>query len=175
MHRNSLDHVDSDHAKGICFAGFAEALESQFPKSPKASRNCSPTTAPMLARPRKPRSCWAERDSIARWAMREAAPETRTSLDRARSLIERAEALGEPPEDPVAAVETNDQPKDGCTSGYDAEIAEAIGERVVSGESLRTICVNPAMPARATVFRWLASNQEFRQLSWTGTEVVYSN
>jgi hypothetical protein len=107
--------------------------------------------------------------------MREAAPETRTSLDRARSLIERAEALGEPPEDPVAAVETNDQPKDGCTSGYDAEIAEAIGERVVSGESLRTICVNPAMPARATVFRWLASNQEFRQLSWTGTEVVYSN
>jgi hypothetical protein len=107
--------------------------------------------------------------------MREAAPETRTSLDRARSLIERAEALGEPPEDPVAAVETNDQPKDGRTSGYDAEIAEAIGERVVSGESLRTICVNPAMPARVTVFRWLASNQEFRQLSWTGTEVVYSN
>ena len=46
-------------------------------------------------------------------------------------------------------------------------------ERVVSGESLRTICVNPAMPA--TVFHWLASNQEFRQLSWTGTEVVYSN
>ena len=30
-----------------------------------------------------------------------AAPETRTSLDRARSLIERAEALGEPPEDPL--------------------------------------------------------------------------
>jgi hypothetical protein len=53
----------ADHAKGICFAGFAEALESQFPKSPKASRKCSPTTAPMLARPRKPRSCWAERDS----------------------------------------------------------------------------------------------------------------
>ena len=30
-----------------------------------------------------------------------AAPETRTSLDQARSLIERAEALGEPPEDPL--------------------------------------------------------------------------
>ena len=30
-----------------------------------------------------------------------AAPETRASLDQARSLIERAEALGEPPEDPL--------------------------------------------------------------------------
>jgi hypothetical protein len=61
-------------------------------------------------------------------------------------------------------VETNDQPKDGRTSGNDAEIAETICERVVSGESLRAICADPAMPARATVFRWLASNQEFRQL-----------
>jgi hypothetical protein len=45
-------------------------------------------------------------------------------------------------------VETNDQPKDGPTSGYDAEIAEAICERVVSGESLKAICADPAMPAR---------------------------
>jgi class 3 adenylate cyclase/predicted ATPase len=30
-----------------------------------------------------------------------AAPETKASMDRARSLIERAEALGEPPEDPL--------------------------------------------------------------------------
>jgi predicted ATPase len=30
-----------------------------------------------------------------------AAPETRAALDRARSLVERAEALGEPPEDPL--------------------------------------------------------------------------
>jgi predicted ATPase/class 3 adenylate cyclase len=30
-----------------------------------------------------------------------AAPETKVSMDRARSLIERAEALGEPPEDPL--------------------------------------------------------------------------
>jgi class 3 adenylate cyclase/predicted ATPase len=30
-----------------------------------------------------------------------AAPETKASLDRARSLIERSEALGEPPEDPL--------------------------------------------------------------------------
>ena len=68
-----------------------------------------------------------------------------------------------------------DQPKDACTSGYDREIAETICDRLVNGESLRAICADPAMPGKATVFRWLASNQEFRQLSWTGTEVVYSN
>ena len=58
---------------------------------------------------------------------------------------------------------TKDQPKDGRTPGYDAEIAETICERLVNGESLRAICADPAMPARATVFRWLARNQEFRR------------
>ena len=61
-------------------------------------------------------------------------------------------------------MQTNDQPKRGRPSDYSAEIAEAICDRLVDGESLRAICADPAMPARATVFRWLASNQEFRQL-----------
>jgi DNA invertase Pin-like site-specific DNA recombinase len=56
-----------------------------------------------------------------------------------------------------------DQPKDGRTSGYDVGIAEKICERLVNGESLRAICADPAMPAKATVFRWLASNQEFHR------------
>jgi hypothetical protein len=56
-----------------------------------------------------------------------------------------------------------DQRKDGRTSGYDVEIAEKICERLVNGESLRAICADPAMPGRATVFRWLARNQEFRR------------
>ena len=47
--------------------------------------------------------------------------------------------------------------------GYSAEIAETICDRLVNGESLRAICADPGMPARATVFRWLASNQEFRR------------
>jgi hypothetical protein len=58
---------------------------------------------------------------------------------------------------------TTDLPKDGRTSGYDIEIAETICERLLNGESLRAICTDPAMPARATVFRWLARNQEFRR------------
>jgi hypothetical protein len=57
-----------------------------------------------------------------------------------------------------------DQPEDGRTSGYDVEIAETICDRLVNGESLRSICADPAMPSRATVFRWLARNQEFGQL-----------
>jgi len=56
-----------------------------------------------------------------------------------------------------------DKPRDGRTSGYDAEIAEAICDRLLNGESVRAICADPAMPARATVFRWLARNQEFRR------------
>ena len=59
--------------------------------------------------------------------------------------------------------ETDDQPERGRPSDYNAEIAETICDRLVDGESLRAICADPAMPARATVFRWLARNQEFRR------------
>ena len=60
-------------------------------------------------------------------------------------------------------MDTNDQPNRGRPSYYSAEIAETICGRLVDGESLRAICADPAMPARATVFRWLARNQEFRR------------
>jgi hypothetical protein len=56
-----------------------------------------------------------------------------------------------------------DKPKDGRTPGYNVEIAEKVCERLLNGESLRAICADPTMPARATVFRWLARNQEFRR------------
>jgi len=38
-----------------------------------------------------------------------------------------------------------------------------ICDRLAEGESLRDICADPAMPARATIFRWLARNEEFRR------------
>jgi len=60
-------------------------------------------------------------------------------------------------------METNDQANRGRPSYYSSEIAETICGRLVDGESLRAICADPAMPARATVFRWLARNQEFRR------------
>jgi hypothetical protein len=60
-------------------------------------------------------------------------------------------------------MQTKNPPKCGRSSGYSAEIAEAICNRLVNGESLRAICADPAMPAKATVCRWLARNQEFRR------------
>jgi hypothetical protein len=56
---------------------------------------------------------------------------------------------------------TKNPPERGRSSGYSAEIAEMICDRLINGESLRAICADPAMLAKATVFRWLASNQEF--------------
>jgi hypothetical protein len=45
---------------------------------------------------------------------------------------------------------------------YTQEIADAICERIGDGESLRSICADEGMPNKATVFRWLAVNSEFR-------------
>lgn len=50
----------------------------------------------------------------------------------------------------------------GRPSEFTQEIADAICERLINGESLRTICDGDDLPAKSTVCRWLASNQEFR-------------
>jgi SpoVK/Ycf46/Vps4 family AAA+-type ATPase len=47
---------------------------------------------------------------------------------------------------------------------YTSEIAAAICERIVSGESLRSICRDDAMPAISTVFKWLAKHEDFVDL-----------
>jgi hypothetical protein len=60
-------------------------------------------------------------------------------------------------------MQTKDEPKRGRSPGYSTEIAETICDRLVNRESLRAICADPAMPARATVFRWLARNERFRR------------
>jgi hypothetical protein len=40
-------------------------------------------------------------------------------------------------------------------------IEEAILAGLMSGRSLRSICVDDGMPDRSTVFRWMASDDEF--------------
>ena len=62
-------------------------------------------------------------------------------------------------------MQIEDQPKDSRSPGFSVAIAETICERLINGESLRATCADPRMPAKATVFRWLASNQEFRRSS----------
>jgi hypothetical protein len=89
-----------------------------------------------------------------------------TGTTSSEHLTPKARWRGDSSGEPGSLTDTmhiKDQPKDGRTSGYDVGIAETICERLLNGESLRAICADPAMPARATVFRWLARNQEFRR------------
>jgi hypothetical protein len=46
-------------------------------------------------------------------------------------------------------------------SDYTPELADRICSRLADGESLRTVCRDEDMPDKATVFRWLRSNQPF--------------
>lgn len=50
----------------------------------------------------------------------------------------------------------------GRPSSYTQEKADEICERLISGESLRTICESEDMPSKSAVCRWLASNTTFR-------------
>jgi hypothetical protein len=50
----------------------------------------------------------------------------------------------------------------GRPSNYTQEIADKICERLADGESLRSICDSKAFPSKSMVFRWLASNEAFR-------------
>jgi hypothetical protein len=59
-------------------------------------------------------------------------------------------------------MQTKNQPKCGRPSDYSAEIVDTICNRLAGGESLRAICADAGMPDRATVSRWLARYEEFR-------------
>lgn len=54
--------------------------------------------------------------------------------------------------------------KTGRPSAFTEAVAEAICQRLIDGESLRSVCDDKAMPDKATIFRWLANeeNTEFR-------------
>lgn len=50
----------------------------------------------------------------------------------------------------------------GRPSEYTPETADLICGRLVEGESLRSICLDEAMPSTVTVFRWLRLHEQFR-------------
>ena len=50
----------------------------------------------------------------------------------------------------------------GRPSSFTQEKADAICERLIEGESLRSICRDDDMPHPVTVFRWLDANESFR-------------
>lgn len=59
----------------------------------------------------------------------------------------------------------------GRPSDFTQAVADAICERIADGHSLRTICLAPEMPSRATIFRWLAADEAFRDQYTRACEV----
>jgi hypothetical protein len=51
----------------------------------------------------------------------------------------------------------------GRQSAYSDDIATLVLDRVAMGESIRTICADPAMPAPSTIFKWLVTFQPFSE------------
>lgn len=49
----------------------------------------------------------------------------------------------------------------GRPTSFTQEVADLICDKIAEGESLRKICDSEEMPNKATVFRWLAANEEF--------------
>lgn len=45
---------------------------------------------------------------------------------------------------------------------YDKATADRLCEEIASGRSLRSVCADDGMPDKATVFRWLAKDETFR-------------
>ncbi|WP_406549336.1 ubiquitin carboxyl-hydrolase [Cronobacter malonaticus] len=62
------------------------------------------------------------------------------------------------------------KPKTGRPSDYLPEVAADICSLLADGESLRKVCERPGMPNKATVFRWLAQHEEFRDQYAKATE-----
>lgn len=51
----------------------------------------------------------------------------------------------------------------GRPSTYNQDVATAICARMSEGESLRSICRDPSMPALSTVFLWVSKHSEFSE------------
>lgn len=50
----------------------------------------------------------------------------------------------------------------GRPTDYSDDIAAAICSELAAGRSLRSVCADNGMPDKATVFRWLAKHESFR-------------
>lgn len=52
--------------------------------------------------------------------------------------------------------------KGGRPTDYTQELADEICSRLAEGLSMRTVCKEDDMPDKSTVFRWIRTNEEFR-------------
>lgn len=51
----------------------------------------------------------------------------------------------------------------GRPTKYSEDLVSKILTRISEGESVRTICTDPAMPAMSQIFNWLAANKSFQE------------
>lgn len=66
--------------------------------------------------------------------------------------------------DPINAGEAAEQAVGpGRPSLYNDVLASEICAKLSQGMSMRTVCLDPAMPAAGTIFRWLGDNIPFRE------------
>lgn len=56
------------------------------------------------------------------------------------------------------------KPKTGRPSDYSDDLAAEICSKLADGKSLKSICDAPGMPDKATVYRWIAAHDAFRDL-----------
>lgn len=66
--------------------------------------------------------------------------------------------------DPERSVTTKAAKPPGRPSDFAPDLAAAICERIADGDSLKDICANEAMPARSTVYLWLAAHTTFSDM-----------
>lgn len=58
---------------------------------------------------------------------------------------------------------TDNQPRLGRPSSYSDELADRLCEEIANGKSVRFICSQEGWPSESMVYRWLESNQSFRE------------
>lgn len=64
----------------------------------------------------------------------------------------------------------------GRPSTYTPKIAEEFCRRVMAGESVRSVCLDPKMPDRITIYRWIDADREgFRNQYARALEVQADN
>lgn len=85
-------------------------------------------------------------------------PKRKKPARKSTAIVHVPRATIPPGDQEEAAPKKNGRPTD-----YSVEIAKKICDRMVNGESLRSICRDEEMPGLTTVFDWKTTHQEFRE------------
>ena len=65
------------------------------------------------------------------------------------------------------------KPTTGRPSTYTPEVGDIICAKIASGQSMRSVCLEPGMPGRATIHRWRSKNPAFDAQYAQAREMLY--